>query len=314
MLSFCRYFIATSSLLCALVSWSALPNIKSEKLDTQIDSRIGGNVLYSNADGSVMVVARNEQLVIVDGKNNKILFSIKPQSTQKIIAAALSLDGQKTLLATDNCLEIWDNPSLTMLVSWSLEEKIQSLSWNNDATQILLAYENNPLAHVVNSLTGSIDFSIAGHSQALRSLSYSPDGELILSASKDGSVQLREAATGALKSIWPAHGKELMSAQFAPQGQSIYTASLDGTIRQWSLQGTLENINSWRFPKRVVSARFSNNARLLIALLDDGHYVVWRIGRGSLWTSLVRNIFQDFHQVLEIVSYMALHELLTANL
>jgi hypothetical protein len=69
----------------------------------------------------------------------------------------------------------------------------------------------------------------------VNSAAFSPDGQRIVTASRDNTARIWDAATG--KGIAPLQGHTgaVNSAAFSPDGQRIVTASLDNTARIWDV-------------------------------------------------------------------------------
>lgn len=112
-----------------------------------------------------------------------------------------------------------------------------------------------------------------GHDAKVLSLSFSPDGKIIVSGGGDGIIKLWERSGRLLFSI-KGHELGISSIRFSPDGQSIASASADGTIKLWNLKGqplhTLEGHEGM-----VMSVSFSPDGRMLASAGEDGTIRLW---------------------------------------
>jgi hypothetical protein len=67
----------------------------------------------------------------------------------------------------------------------------------------------------------------------VRSISYSPDGSRIASASADGTIKVWDARSGAEMLTLRGHTGAVRSISYSPDGSRIASASADGTIKVW---------------------------------------------------------------------------------
>jgi WD40 repeat protein len=74
---------------------------------------------------------------------------------------------------------------------------------------------------------------LRGHDGELDSADFSPDGRRVLTASRDNTARLWDAATGKEVVILRGHQAHIYSAVFSPDGARVLTASDDGTARLW---------------------------------------------------------------------------------
>jgi WD40 repeat protein len=95
-------------------------------------------------------------------------------------------------------------------------------------------------------------------------LNFSPDGKTLAVALTNGTVQLREVATGTELLASLGHGGGLLALSLSPDGRKLATAGLDRTLRVW---GTATGKALWRSDtaEPVVALAFSPDGATLFA-------------------------------------------------
>jgi WD40 repeat protein len=136
---------------------------------------------------------------------------------------------------------------------------------------------------------------LEGHSEAVRSAAFSPDGQRVVTASGDRTARVWNAATGRLLAKLEGHSDTVNSAAFSPDGQRVVTASGDRTAWVWNastghviakLEGHSEAVRSAAFSpdgQRVVTASADRTARVWNA--DTGREVAKLAGHSGGVTS-----------------------------
>lgn len=87
--------------------------------------------------------------------------------------------------------------------------------------------------------------SLAGHSEVVNSVSFSPDGNQVVSASSDRTVRLWEPRRGACITQFAVHSWPVHLAIFSPQGDRLATASKSSFMS--SKEGK-SYLSMWRLP------------------------------------------------------------------
>jgi WD40 repeat protein len=83
-------------------------------------------------------------------------------------------------------------------------------------------------------VTGKLIQEFKGHQDRVSSVSFSPDGKYIVTASGD-TARLWDVA-GKLIQEFKGHKGDLESVSFSPDGKYIATASYDNTARLWPIR------------------------------------------------------------------------------
>jgi WD40 repeat protein/tetratricopeptide (TPR) repeat protein len=122
---------------------------------------------------------------------------------------------------------------------------------------------------------------LVGHGNGIRRISFSPDGEILASASTDNTIKLWQLDGTVLHNL-EGHTDVVTDVSFSPNGQQIASASFDGTIKLWERNGTLQR--SIPGEQEVFnSVTFSPNGEIVAATTTwTDRIKLWRTDDGSL--------------------------------
>ncbi|WP_299485406.1 AAA-like domain-containing protein [Acaryochloris sp. IP29b_bin.137] len=114
---------------------------------------------------------------------------------------------------------------------------------------------------------------LEGHEATVNSLSFSPDGQSIATASRDGTVRLWNLQGQTLQ-ILSGHQGDVYNVVFSPDGQRLATAAKDGTLRLWTLAGeTLQVLRGHQ--EDVYDLSWSPDSQLIASASKDGTAIVF---------------------------------------
>ena len=87
---------------------------------------------------------------------------------------------------------------------------------------------------VWDATTGQVILELKGHTQEVNSVAFSPDGQRLASASRDGTVKVWDVATGQESLTLKGHPLGVRSVAFSPDGRRIAsTGVFDGLVKLW---------------------------------------------------------------------------------
>ena len=105
----------------------------------------------------------------------------------------------------------------------------------------LLAIIDDKIVRLLSVATGKRLQTLTGHEGWVRSVSFSPDGQTVATASADSTARLWDVTTGKQLQTLKGHQSRVYSVSFSPDGQTVATASDDSTVRLWRV-GDIEDM------------------------------------------------------------------------
>lgn len=112
-------------------------------------------------------------------------------------------------------------------------------------------------------------------SSCVLAAAFSPDGMLLVSASKDGAIRVWDVHTGMMLRMFETEAVWVMALAFAPDGSTMLSGSDNGPLRMWDVRRgyLLNSVDvhiSWFF-----SVAFSPDGTVFAAALSDGTLRIW---------------------------------------
>lgn len=121
--------------------------------------------------------------------------------------------------------------------------------------------------------------TLAGHTDAIRAIAFSPDEQVIASGSStdDKTIRLWDIQTGQCKHILSGHTKGIWSLAFHPKGKILASCGSDQTVKLWDTQKvecltTFHGHNHW-----IWSVSFSPYEEILATGSFDCSIKLWSI-------------------------------------
>jgi WD40 repeat protein len=182
--------------------------------------------------GELLAVGRDEGHVeLWEVETGKKRITLEGNARYTPLGIAWSLDSAFT--AAWNTLAhgfVWNAETGTEVY---FNYHVDDVAWS--PAEVELALGTGSLI-IWNAGTGEVSAELKGHSDLLSSVAWSPDGLLLASASRDGTVRLWDAETGQQLNVLQGHSAWVQSVSWSPDGVLLASGSKDGTVRLWGVR------------------------------------------------------------------------------
>jgi WD40 repeat protein len=131
----------------------------------------------------------------------------------------------------------------------------------------------------------------SAHLTTVNALSFSPDGQRLVSASADRTLKLW-SIDGRLLKTFAGDGAPIIEVKFSPDGKSIASTSEDQTVKLWRSDGTLLKT----LPQKGITVAFSPDGKLLATAAIREPIHLWR-SDGTLIKVLPRISTMSAHKL-----------------
>jgi hypothetical protein len=139
-----------------------------------------------------------------------------------------------------------------------------------------------------NTSGNPIGHPFKGHEKWVSSVTFSPDGNKIVSGGGDGMIRLWNTSGNPIGHPFKGHEGWVNSVAFSPDGNKIVSGSLDKTIRLWDIQGNPIGQPFRGHEADVRSVAFSPDGKTIVSGDVDGTIRLWH-GNWQAWLDVACN-------------------------
>jgi len=149
-------------------------------------------------------------------------------------------------------------------------KKLKQIAWVKTDVSIPLAVVLQQAIYKVRERN-----RLERHTGQVSSIKFSPDGQILASASEDNTIKLWNR-DGTLRQTLREHTDWVWDVSFSPDGQTFASASEDNTIKLWNRDGTLRQTlrehTDW-----VWDVNFSPDGQMLASASKDNTIKLWSL-------------------------------------
>nr|DBA32930.1 TPA: hypothetical protein GDO54_000676 [Pyxicephalus adspersus] len=186
------------------------------------------------------------------------------------------------------------NDGSETVVSGSLDDLVKVWKWNGENLDLQWTLEGHQLgvvsvdvSHTGNiAASSSLDAHIRlwdldsgkqmrsidagpGHAMPIRSLTFSPDSQLLVTGSDDGYIKIYDVQHASLAGTLSGHGSWVLNVAFSPDDAQFVSSSSDKSVKVWDVASRTCVHTFFDHQEQVWGVQYNRNGSKIVSVGDD---------------------------------------------
>ncbi len=164
---------------------------------------------------------------------------------------------------------------------------VRDLSWSRDGKRLAAAGGKDNSVHLFDVATGKELAAWSGHTDSVRMVAFSPDGNLVASGSRDGTMRLWDPSTGKVRVTLGGFARIHSNLAFAPDSKRLISGGVDSTLHLFDVN-TGKELRTWKQIDVVDGLAFAPDGKTVavgtrarLPLIGGGVVVLWDLEKGK---------------------------------
>ena len=271
------------------------------------------SLAYRPDGKQLAVICARGQVLLIDTHNGTVTKSLSTTGRKLFIKYGPRGHGRvrytpdgRTLIAWSRGVWVFDvaTEQIRYPAIDNVNEKV-SIDISNDGRLLAVTRSESLTARVFDLQSGRLLGQPIKHPAKVFSLRFSPDGQRLLTACRDGQARVFHWGTGDLVLRGLSHERDVLNATYTPDGEFILTVGRDGRFRTWRAADGRLAIRPHRvgaFPQQIL---VTPDSRFAIVTGLTGEIHVVRLD--ALYKAPIINVAQA-RLVGELLSNQLIHD------